>query len=122
MSEHNHLYTLNAGAALVVVGDTRNAFSSIDDALINGARLMGSIIETAQKSDLPAGITQKLYASMAKSVNTILSGRSDMLTALALMERIRDRSNIRETADGCAYPWPEKVFMPMGKLDKQATV
>ncbi|HYJ30813.1 MAG TPA: hypothetical protein VEW25_10790, partial [Allosphingosinicella sp.] len=65
------------GAGPVVAADTKNAVAAVDDALLNSARLMASIIEATQGSNLPVSESQKLLAAMTSGLQSVLDGRGN---------------------------------------------
>lgn len=89
------------GAGPVVATDTRNAVAAVDDALLNSARLIASIIEATQGSDLPVGESQKLLVSMSSGLQAVLNGRGDMVAAIRQMTDIKGRSNFAPVDLGC---------------------
>ena len=89
------------GAGPVVAADTKNAVAAVDDALLNSARLIASIIEATQGSDLPVGESQKLLASMTSGLQAVLDGRGSMVAAIRQMTVIKGRSNFAPVDYGC---------------------
>jgi hypothetical protein len=93
------------GAGPVVVADTRNAVAAVDDALLNSARLIASVIEATQGSNLPVGQSQKLLVSMASGLQNVIDGRGDMVAAIRQMTVIKGRSNFAPVDQGCPEDW-----------------
>jgi hypothetical protein len=93
------------GAGPVVATDTKNAVAAVDDALLNSARLIASVIEAAQGSNLPIGESQKLLASMTTGLQSVLDGRGNMVAAIRQMTVIKGRSNLATFASGCPDGW-----------------
>jgi hypothetical protein len=92
------------GAGPVVAADTKNAVAAVDDALLNSARLIASVIEATQGSDLPVGESQKLLASMTSGLQAVLDGRGNMVSAIRQMTDIKGRSNFAPLDFGCPVP------------------
>ena len=95
------MLTFRPGAGPVVAADTKNAVAAVDDALLNSARLIASIIEATQGSNLPVSESQKLYASMTSGLQSVLDGRSNMVDAIRQMTDIKGRSNFAPMDFGC---------------------
>lgn len=103
------------GAGPVVATDTKNAVAAVDDALLNSARLMASIIEATQGSNLPVGESQKLLASMTSGLQAVLEGRGSMVNAIRQMTIIKGRSNFAPLDVGCPDGWfdrPSAALIP----------
>ena len=96
---------LKAGAGLVVAGDIRNAFSAVDDALLNSARMCVSVIEATQGANIPAQQTQQLLRSITASMAAVVDGRDEIVTALKHMIAIKDHSNLAPVNYGCPAGW-----------------
>ncbi|HEX8653648.1 MAG TPA: hypothetical protein VF693_00285 [Allosphingosinicella sp.] len=106
------------GAGPVVAADTKNAVAAVDDALLNSARLIASIIEATQGSNLPVGESQKLLVSMSSGLQAVLNGRGDMVAAIRQMTDIKGRSNFAPLDFGCPVGWLEMAsaeFRPTGE-------
>lgn len=93
------------GAGPVVAADTRNAVAAVDDALLSSARLIASVIEATQGSNLPVGESQKLLASMTSGLQSVLDGRGNMVAAIRQMTAIKGRSNFAPMDFGCPEGW-----------------
>jgi hypothetical protein len=93
------------GAGPVVAADTKNAVAAVDDALLNSARLIASVIEATQGSNLPVNESQKLLASMTSGLQAVLDGRGSMVAAIRQMTDIKGRSNFAPTDFGCPVGW-----------------
>ena len=89
------------GAGPVVATDTRNAVAAVDDALLNSARLIASVIEATQGSNLPVSESQKLLSSMTSGLQSVLDGRGNMVSAIRQMTDIKGRSNFAPVDYGC---------------------
>lgn len=98
---------LKPGAGLVVTGDVRNAFASVDDALLNNARMYVSVLEAAQGANIPVQQTQKLLASLTRGMALVVDGRAEIVGALKEMIAIKDRSNLAPVSYGCPVGWEE---------------
>ena len=93
------------GAGTVVAADTKNAVAAVDDALLNSARLIASVIEATQGSNLPVGESQKLLTSMTSGLQAVLNGRGDMVSAIRQLTDIKGRSNFAPVDLGCPDGW-----------------
>lgn len=106
------------GAGAVVAADTRNAVAAVDDALLNSARLIASVIEATQGSNLPVGESQKLLVSITSGLQSVLDGRGDMVAAIRQMIDLKGRSNFAPMDFGCPGGAPlaesPRVMSPTG--------
>ena len=107
---------LKNGAGIVVAGDVQNAFSAVDDALLNTARMCASVIEATQGANIPAQQTQRLLRSITASMTAVVDGRDEIVTALKQMIAIKDHSNLAPVSYGCPVGWE-----PTAKLDDVGT-
>jgi hypothetical protein len=98
------------GAGAVVATDTKNAVAAVDDALLNSARLIASVIEATQGSNLPVGESQRLLVSMTSGLQSVLNGRADMVTAIRQLTDIKGRSNFAPLDLGCPGGPPSARF------------
>ena len=96
---------LKQGAGLVVAGEIRNAFSAVDDALLNSARMCVSVIEATQGANIPAQQTQRLLRSITASMTAVVDGRDEIVTALKQMLEIKGQSNLAPVDYGCPDGW-----------------
>jgi hypothetical protein len=96
---------LKPGAGLVVAGEIRNAFSAVDDALLNSARMCVSVIEATQGANIPAQQTQQLLRSITASMAAVVDGRDEIVTALKQMLAIKGQSNLAPVNYGCPDGW-----------------
>jgi hypothetical protein len=96
---------LKQGAGLVVAGEIRNAFSAVDDALLNSARMCVSVIEATQGANIPAQQTQQLLKSITASMSAVVEGRDEIVTALKQMLAIKSQSNLAPVNYGCPDGW-----------------
>jgi hypothetical protein len=111
------------GAGTVVAADTKNAVAAVDDALLNSARLIASVIEATQGSNLPVSESQKLLASMTSGLQAVLDGRGNMVSAIRLMTDIKGRSNFAPVDLGCPDGWYDPTsgsLAPAGKATEPA--
>src|SRR5215217_4121428 len=95
------------GAGPVVAADTKNAVAAVDDALLNSARLIASVIEATQGSNLPVSESQKLLVEMTSGMQCVLDGRGNMVAAIRRMTDIKGRSNFAPVDVGCPEGWYE---------------
>ena len=96
---------IKEGAGLVVASDVRSAMAAVDDALLQGARMYVSVLETAQSSTLPVSQTQKLFASLTSGLNSVVTGRAEMVSAVRQMTVIKKQSNLAPLNFGCPDGW-----------------
>lgn len=99
------MLNFRAGAGAVVAADTKNAVAAVDDALLNSARLIASVIEATQGSNLPVSESQKLLSSMTCGLQAVLDGRGNMVSAIRQMTNIKGRSNFAPVDFGCPGGW-----------------
>jgi hypothetical protein len=104
------------GAGPVVATDTKNAVAAVDDALLNSARLIASVIEATQGSNLPVTESQKLLAAMTASLQAVLGGRADMVAAIRQMTTIKGRSNFAPLDFGCPEGWEAMASTELGPV------
>jgi hypothetical protein len=95
------------GAMPVVATDTKNAVAAVDDALLNSARLIASVIEATQGSNLPVGESQRLLVEMTSGLQCVLDGRGNMVAAIRRMTAIKGQSNFAPLDAGCPEGWYE---------------
>lgn len=98
---------LNAGAGTVVAADVRTAFASVDESLLNQARMTVSVLEATQGADIPAGQKQKLLRSLSDSMAAMVEGRSSICAALGEMLKIKQHSNLSPVSYGCPIGWED---------------
>jgi hypothetical protein len=113
------MLTFRAGAGPVVATDTRNAVAAVDDALLNSARLIASVIEATQGSNLPVVESQKLLAAMTSGLQAVLDGRGNMVSAIRQMTDIKGRSNFAPLDLGCPAGWydtPSAALKSVGEV------
>jgi hypothetical protein len=108
------------GAGHVVAADTKNAVAAVDDALLNSARLIASIIEATQGSNLPVSESQKLLVSMTTGLQSVLDGRGNMVAAIRQMTAIKGRSNFAPVDVGCPAGWYDAASAARTPVDGPA--
>jgi hypothetical protein len=96
---------LKQGAGLVVAGELRNAFSAVDDALLNSARMCVSVIEATQGANIPAQQTQQLFRSITAGMTALTDGRAEIVSALKHVLTIKGQSNLAPVNYGCPDGW-----------------
>ncbi len=96
---------LKHGAGLVVAGEVRNAISSVDDALLNSARMCVSVIEASKGANIPAQQTQQLLRSITTGMTAVVDGRDEIVGALRQMLAIKGQSNLAPVSYGCPDGW-----------------
>lgn len=102
------MYQFDNGSAHVIASDYRTTLTAVDDAIINSARLIGSIAEVARQSGLPAPESQRLYDSLSQGMSSVVRGRGDIVESLKQVTVLKRRSNLEPVDLGCANPL--KVF------------
>lgn len=98
------MHKFDKGAALVIAGDLRSTFGSVDDAIVNGTRLFGSIVETARASHLNATESQRLYTMVAAGLSSVVQGRAEIVDAMKQMTVLKRNSNLETVDIGCDNP------------------
>jgi hypothetical protein len=106
------------GGGSVVAADARSAITSVDEALLSGARMCASFLEASQGSNLPASQSQRVIRSIATGMNSVVEARAAMVSAIKELRIIQGRSNLAAEAYGC----PDEVVgtpiaTPKGALD-----
>jgi len=86
---------------LVVAEDTKATINAIDAALLQKARLTGSVLEASAQIGLPMAHSQKLLEGMARSFEHLVAGRADMLAVVRQLTAIKGQSNIEVVDFGC---------------------
>lgn len=94
------------GGGAVVAADARSAMASVDEALLNGARMCASFLEASQGSSLPAGQSQRVIRSITAGMKSVVDARASMVSAIRELRVIQGRSNFAEEAYGC----PDEVI------------
>jgi hypothetical protein len=93
------------GAGAVVAADSKNAVAAVDDALLNSVRMCASIIEATQGSDLPPTQSQKLLTTMTAGLQSVVTGRGEIVSTIRHLAFIKSRSNFAPLDFGCPVPW-----------------
>lgn len=102
------MYHFEQGGAVVIASDYRSTLTAVDDAIINSARLIGSIAEVARQSGLGAADSQRLYDSLSHGMSSVVRGRGDIVESLRQATILKRHSNLEPVDLGCANPL--KVF------------
>lgn len=102
------MHDFNAGAAMVIAADLRTTFASVDSALASGARLLGTMLETAQTSNLTATERQRLLDNVTDGLRNVVKGRGDMVEAMKRMTVLKRGSNLETVDVGCDNPLPAR--------------
>lgn len=92
------------GAAMVLAGDLRSTFHAVDDALVAGSRMFGSLVETAQNGKVPPAQSQTILNSVASGLTSLIEGRGDFVEAVKRMNAIKRGSNLDVVDLGCDNP------------------
>jgi hypothetical protein len=107
------------GAGTVVAADVQGTVASVDDALLNSARMWVSVLEAFQGAKVPAAQSQKLFESLTSGMNAVIAGRKDMVSVIRQLTAIQGRSNLAAEAYGCPEGWAMMTSMP-GMLENIA--
>ncbi|WP_300973146.1 hypothetical protein [Sphingomonas sp. LHG3406-1] len=107
---------LKPGAGLVVAGDVRSAFDTVDDALLNGARMVVSVLEATQSANMPAAQKQRLLNNLTAGINGVLDGRGHLVSALKDMLEIKAQSNLAPVSYGCPEGWKAASTVIVGDV------
>lgn len=96
---------LKEGAGLVVAGDVQSTVAAVDDALLQSARMCASVIEATRGARIPVQETQQLLRAISQSLNLVLDGRGELVTAIRQMNNIKGHSNLAPVNYGCPDGW-----------------
>ena len=86
---------------MVVAEDTKATIKAIDLALLQKARLAGSVLEASEQIGLPMAHSQKLLEGMARGFEHLVAGRADMLAVVRALTAIKGQSTIEVVDYGC---------------------
>jgi hypothetical protein len=92
---------LDPAKTQAVADQTRQAFATLDNALVDAAQLTTAFLTASQDSGLTASESQRILKQIHDSATKIIEGRSDMVRATALLTRCIERSQHDATAFGC---------------------
>ena len=92
------------GAAMVLAGDLRSTFDAVDDALVAGSRMFGSLIETAHNGKVSPAQSQTIFSSVASGLTSLIEVRGDFVEAAKRMNVIKRGSNLNVVDLGCDNP------------------
>lgn len=101
------MFTIPPTTLLGVAADTRAALAATDQALLAHVQLFGSLLEGAAGTELPVGITQDLYSTMAAHGGTLVEGRDRLRHLVTRLTAVKEQSDQREMAIGCPNGLPE---------------
>lgn len=97
-----------AAAVPVVAAETRTILAATDQALLAHAQMFAAVLEGAQGSDLPLGVTQDLLARIHAHGAKLVSGREDLRQLVTHMTAVKNQSDQSEVATGCPGGAPER--------------
>ncbi len=97
---------LDPAAVPVVADDTRAALKATDQALLASAQMLASVLQGAEQSNLPVGVTQDLFASIVAHSGKIVESRDEMRRTIRILTAIKDGSDHRAYATGCPDGFP----------------
>jgi 3-hydroxyacyl-CoA dehydrogenase len=86
---------------MVIAEDTKATIKAIDSALLQKARLAGSVLEASDQIGLPMAHSQKLLEGMARSFDHLVAGRADMLAVVRQLTVIKGKSTLDVVDYGC---------------------
>lgn len=95
------MLNLDPAKTQAVADHTRQAFATIDNALVDAAQLTTAFVTAAQGSGLTAMESQRILKQIHDSTAKLIEGRSDMIRATALLTRCLEHSQMEVTAVGC---------------------
>ena len=95
------MLNLDPAKTQAVADQTKQAFASLDGALVDTAHLTTAFLAAAQDSGLIAAESQRIILRIHESATKIIEGRSDMIRATALLTRCIEQSQHAVTAFGC---------------------
>lgn len=95
------MLTLDPVKTQAVADQTRQAFATLDTALVDAAQLTTAFVTAAQDSGLTAMESQRILKQIHESASKIIEGRGDMIRATALLTRCLEQSQMPVTAVGC---------------------
>ncbi len=105
------------GVGQLVAADTQNTFAAVDDALLQSVRMFATVLESAKGSNLPSAQSQRLYSGLNAGLSGIVAGRSELVSTLRLLVKIKGESNFAPEDFGCPAGW-----VPSGSLDEVRAV
>jgi hypothetical protein len=94
--------TFNEGAAMVLAGDLRSTFGAVDDALMNGVRMFGTLVHNTQQLEPARG--QQILSPAFEGLSAVFKGRADIVEAVKRMNAVVRDSNLAVVDLGCANP------------------
>ncbi len=95
------------GAGAIVAADSKNAVAAVDDALLNSVRMCASIIEATQGSNLPPTQSQKLLTTMTAGLQSVVTGRGEIVSTIRHLALIKSHSNFAPENFGCPIGWED---------------
>jgi hypothetical protein len=107
---------------MVIAEDTRATIKAIDTALLQEARLAGSVIEASDQIGLPMVHSQKLLEGMSRGFEKLVAGRADMLTVVRQLTAIKGRSTLEVVDYGCPTGFEAKLAEPATDAPVPVTV
>ncbi|WP_404335539.1 hypothetical protein AB2M62_16500 [Sphingomonas sp. MMS12-HWE2-04] len=115
------MFDIPVAAVPVVADETRTMLHATDRALLAHASLLTAVIESAQTSNLPIGVTQALYSRIMAQGGKLVEGREDLRGLIAQLTAVKNRSNQKEVATGCPNGLPDAAtFFTEAKLGSLA--
>ena len=101
-------------AGVVVAADVQASVASMDEALLNGARMCVSVLEAFRGAGVPIAQSQKVIQSMTSGIASVVAGRADMTTAVRHLTLLQSRSNLAVESYGCPDGWSDLVMPTQG--------
>lgn len=93
------------GTAKVVAADTQAMTASLDEALLQQARLCATLVEAAGETELSIVESQPVLEAVAASMVKLVESRSSVAVAVKQLTGIQRRSNLAEVSFGCPGGW-----------------
>ena len=103
-------------AGLVVAADVQASVASVDEALLNGARMCVSVLEAFRDAGVPISQSQKVLQSMTSGLASVVAGRADMTSVVKQLTLLQARSNLAVESYGCPDGWSDLVLPASGAL------
>ena len=100
------------GAGTVVAADVQGTVASVDDALLNGARMWVSVLEAFKGAKVLAAQSQKLFETLTAGLTSVVTGRKDMVAVIRQLTVIQGQSNLAVEAYGCPEGWTTMGVKP----------
>lgn len=105
------MFNLTEAAVQVVAADSRAAVADFDDTYVTSLRLAANAVEGLRDAGVPAGQTQRLVRTLTASLDKLVEGRGNLVSALGQLQVLHKHSNQAEVDAGCPGGWgPDTIF------------